>query len=66
MQVFINGDPREAREGASLADLLQELDAPSEGIAVEVNQTLVRRADFPERLLADGDQIEIVGLVGGG
>lgn len=66
MQVYVNGEPRDATQGASLADLLREVQAPAEGIAVEVNQAIVRRVDFAQRALAEGDRIEIVGLVGGG
>lgn len=66
MQVFVNGEPREVPEGASVSELLASVSAPSEGIAVEVNQAIVRRADLPSRALSEGDRVEIVGLVGGG
>ena len=35
-------------------------------VAVEVNRELVRRADYADTTLHDGDKIEIVTLVGGG
>jgi sulfur carrier protein len=46
--------------------LLQQLEIPLRGLAVEVNQEIVPRARHAEHLLADGDKLEIVTLVGGG
>ncbi len=51
---------------ASVADLLQAVSAPPSGIAVEINCALVRRTEFADHALSEGDQVEIVGLVGGG
>ena len=66
MQVHVNGEAREVPDGTTVAALLQETGAPAEGVAVEVNRTLVRRADHATRALEDGDRVEVVGLVGGG
>ncbi len=66
MLVYVNGEAREVAEGTTLGDLLRLIDAPSAGIAVEVNRTLVRRADHPAHGLGEGDRVEVVGLVGGG
>lgn len=66
MQVFVNGQPREVKEGLSISELLLELGEMPARLAVEVNQVVIRRAQHPERRLAAGDRIEIVTLVGGG
>lgn len=66
MQVYVNGEAKEVEAAATLAQLLTALAAPAQGIAVEVNRELVRRADHSTRALQDGDRVEIVGLVGGG
>jgi sulfur carrier protein len=66
MQVYVNGEARQVAEGITLAQLLAEVEAPPAGIAVEVNRELVRRADHGARALAEGDRVEVVGLVGGG
>ena len=66
MQVYVNGEAREVAPGQTLAGLLEALAAPAQGIAVEVNEAVVRRADHPTRALCEGDRIEVVGLVGGG
>ncbi|MCO5168469.1 MAG: sulfur carrier protein ThiS [Planctomycetes bacterium] len=66
MQVLVNGQPRDVPEGTTVAELLGVVGAPARGVAVEVNQELVRRADLPARRLQPGDRVEVVGLVGGG
>lgn len=66
MTVTVNGQPRDVPDGSSVADLLRLVGAPTQGVAIEVNRELVRRAELPARRLADGDRVEVVGLVGGG
>jgi thiamine biosynthesis protein ThiS len=66
MTLFVNGEPRELEAGLTLASLLERLGAPKTGIAVEVNQEIVRRAQHESHRLKDGDRVEIVTFVGGG
>jgi len=66
MDVWVNGEARQVPEGATVAALLEAIGAPGVGIAVEVNQELVRRSEHAARVLTAGDRIEVVGLVGGG
>ncbi|HET6861744.1 MAG TPA: sulfur carrier protein ThiS [Pyrinomonadaceae bacterium] len=66
MQVYVNGDSKELTEGASLADLITQLDLPAQRIAVEHNRTVVRRSQWDSTVLGDGDRVEIVHFVGGG
>lgn len=62
----VNGEPREIRSGASVADLLRELELGSDRVAVERNRSILPRHRYRETLLAEGDRIEIVHFVGGG
>ena len=50
----------------TVADLLAALSLDVRRVAVERNRLIVRRADFDTTALADGDELEIVTLVGGG
>ncbi len=50
----------------SLSDVVQVLDLAAERIAIELNQMVVRRVNWPETLLHENDRIEIVHFVGGG
>ncbi len=45
---------------------MSELSLSPERVAIELNKQVVRRNQWPETMLADGDRIEIVHFVGGG
>lgn len=66
MQLQVNGEPRTVPPDRSIAELLADLGVTARHVAVEVNQQLVPRSEHATHLLADGDQLEIVTLVGGG
>ena len=66
MRVTINGDPRDVPEGTSVADLINHLKLNERRIAVELNRDIILRDHYTARLLADGDEVEIVHFVGGG
>jgi thiamine biosynthesis protein ThiS len=66
MQVVVNGDAKTVDEGLTVADLVALLELAPERVAVEVNQRLVRRAQYDQTRLSPGDRVEIVTLVGGG
>lgn len=53
-------------EGLTIAALLEELQVTTRGVAVEVNFELVPRASHAQHVLHEGDQLEVVTLVGGG
>jgi sulfur carrier protein len=66
LTIVVNGLPRELNRPATVAELLTQLATPMRGLAVEVNEQIVPRTRHAEHLLADGDRLEIVSLVGGG
>jgi len=66
VQVIVNGDAQTLSDGATVADLLVQHDLIPQRVAVEVNEQLVRRADYAQTSLREGDRVEIVTLVGGG
>lgn len=66
MKLMVNGESRESADGATVAQLLQELGLDRQACAVEVNAELVPKSRHAERALAPGDRVEVVTLVGGG
>lgn len=66
MKIFVNGEERETATGVSLSELVGSLSLAGERIAVELNRNVVRRRDWDETPVNDGDRIEIVHFVGGG
>ncbi|MCH7752517.1 MAG: sulfur carrier protein ThiS [Planctomycetes bacterium] len=66
MQIEFNGQPREIADGTTVAALVAELQLDPRYLAVERNRELVPRAEHASTLLAAGDRVEVVTLVGGG
>ena len=66
MRLKINGETKDNIRAATLKELLEELGIISGRVAVEVNEAIVKRADYETFRLKDGDVLEIVNFVGGG
>ena len=67
MKIRVNGESFETAGEGTVSDLLRELKVDAARVAaVEVNLTIIKKADFPAFLLKDGDAVEIVNFVGGG
>jgi sulfur carrier protein len=64
--IVCNGEPRSLAQATTVAALVAELALPPRQIAVEVNLQLIPRGQHAQHVLADGDRVEIVSLVGGG
>ncbi len=65
-EIILNGASREVPDGASVHDLLEELDLLERPVAVERNRSIVPRARFEATLLEEGDRVEVVSFVPGG
>jgi sulfur carrier protein len=65
MKLKVNGETVETAAD-SVAALLKELGIEQGRVAVEVNLTIVKKADYDGFGLKDGDTVEIVNFVGGG
>ncbi len=66
MRLIINGKDQTFDEQLTLAQLIEQLGMKGDRVAVELNREIVSRAQWPETILNDGDQMEIVHFVGGG
>ena len=66
MKLLVNGDRKEVAEGATIADLVKEMETPRSGVAVAVNGEVVPRAGWKEASLAEGDHVEVLSAIGGG
>lgn len=66
MNLVVNGDPHQAPEHSTIADLLTQLELDARQVAVERNREIVPRSTYAETQLRDGDVLEIVTFVGGG
>jgi sulfur carrier protein len=64
--IEVNGERRDVPDALTLDGLVKSLSLAPERLAVELNQGVVRRADWPATTLREGDRVEIVHFVGGG
>lgn len=65
MRIKVNGEEFDTA-AVTIMQLLQEKEILPERVAVEVNLRVIRRADFAQHQLHEGDIVEIVYFVGGG
>ena len=66
ISVLINGEARHLDTPVSVTTLLEQMQLSSKRIALECNGEIIPHGQFNQRLLADGDRLEIVVAVGGG
>ena len=66
MLLAVNGDDVEVPDGATAADLLEQLGLGAKWVLVERNGEPVERSDLAGTALAEGDRIELVRAVAGG
>ena len=64
--IQVNGELREVEENMTLPELVASLSLKAEQIAIELNQRVVRRAQWESTTLQNNDRVEIVHFVGGG
>lgn len=67
MNLVVNGKEIET-EAASLKDLAEELgfDRNGKGVAIAVNDDVVPKEEWEDRILSDEDTIEIIRAIRGG
>lgn len=66
MTLTINGEAREIVRAIHVAELVEELGLPAPATLVEHNGLALRREEWPERRLAEGDRVEFIRIVAGG
>ena len=66
MNVTVNSEPQALPENTTAAQLLEQLKIVPERVVVELNLTILKRAQLPGTVLQEGDRVEIVQMVGGG
>jgi sulfur carrier protein len=64
--ISLNGKPSDIDESTSVSALLDANGYAGRAVAVEVNRDIVPKSAHAQRLLRDGDRVEIVEAIGGG
>ena len=65
MRIIVNNEPREIR-GRTLADLLEEFGFGGAVVATAVNGSFAPAGERTERVLQDGDRVEVLAPMQGG
>lgn len=65
MKIRLNGEDYET-QARTVKGLLDELDIHPQRVAVELNLKIIKKAEYEDTELKEGDTIEVVSFVGGG
>jgi len=66
ISITVNGEPVDIESEMSVQQLLDTVDVPPNYLAVEVNANVVAREHYGQTIVRQGDDVEVVTLVGGG
>ncbi len=66
IEIEVNGETRRIGEGLTVLQYLEELQITPDRVAVELDRAIVKKAEWPQRVLRAGARLEIVQFVGGG
>jgi sulfur carrier protein len=66
MPITINGKPYELSGTPTIVELIDSLSVKANQVAVAVNGEVVRRVEWTETRVREGDAVEVVRAVGGG
>ncbi len=66
MKIIINGETKEFAESTTLADVIAKLGLEGKVMAAACNMEIVKQDKWSEKVLHDGDKLELLDFVGGG
>jgi len=66
MNIIINGVEKTYTSSVTLETLLIKLGYANKKVAIEVNEEIIPRSKLRNKLVVNGDRIEIINAVGGG
>jgi len=66
MNIIVNGIEKNFSSNLTIETLLINLGHNNKKVAVEVNEEIITRSQIKNKLIVDGDRIEIIKAVGGG
>lgn len=66
MQIILNGETREVVDAISLEELITSLNLQIKVMASAVNMEIVKKEEWANCTLQEGDKIDLLDFVGGG
>lgn len=64
--IEVNGKTHTLVAGSTIAQLIEQLGMQNQRVAVEHNQDVIPRSEYPHVRLSSGDRVEIIRAIGGG
>lgn len=66
MKLTVNSKDTEAKDGCTLAELATRLALPEKGVAIAVNNKMIPRTEWAERVLQPNDSLVVIKAACGG
>ncbi len=66
MTISLNGEKIDAAGARSVQELIEHYRLSPQAILIEHNGLALHRREWPERILKEGDQVEMLRVVAGG
>jgi len=66
MRIQVNGDEVEIQGASNVAELMEKYQMPPQSVLIEHNGKALHPREWRQRILENGDRIEIVRVVAGG
>jgi thiamine biosynthesis protein ThiS len=66
MHISVNGEQTDTLGARNVAELISRYDMPPQAVLIEHNGVALHQREWRERILAEGDRIEIIHVVAGG
>ncbi len=66
MRIYLNGEEAEIQGAGNVAELVDRYQMSRQAVLVEHNGVALHRREWEQRILADGDRIEVIRVVAGG
>ncbi|OEK06019.1 thiamine biosynthesis protein ThiS [Flavivirga aquatica] len=66
MKISVNNQSKSISKNSSVSQLLKQLQQPENGIAVAINQQIVTKTDWENKIINTGDDILIIQATQGG
>ena len=64
--IYINGEKKLVNTHCSLLDVLEMLNIKNNFVATEVNREVIPKSLYSSKKIIEGDNIEILQMIGGG
>lgn len=66
ISITLNGFPREVPDNTTVENIVSEVTTATQGIAVAVDENVVRRTDWANTVLQSGARVDVLTAVQGG